>query len=256
MQYLDRTLQVKAALLQRADLLEIIRSVLAGYIKGEGDEWRDRFVGSGNTRSAYEAGTCPIEGVGDVVLLLKIFNKRHEDDRTWEGAMGMPYPELGHGSAEEFGAFEAYFDIAAGNIPHIAFRNRYRWRKFRKGLRDDDYRMRRVKMRLPLNGWDGTCVGVGDLGALPYFQMAVKWGEYFGWLTEGLPPVIEPQMTAVERGSDENNIQRGRIIDLSSHHCTLREINKEKAFRDDHPDNLGLIKRGEKYLLPENRLDL
>jgi len=107
-----------------------------------------------------------------------------------------------------------------------------------------------------LSDWDGTRVAVGDMGALPYFQMAVKWGKYFGWLTEGNPPIIAPKGTARHWGSDENNIERGRIIDLSAHHSSLRGINRKRPLGKYHRDYLGLIKRGKKYLLPENRLDL
>jgi len=256
MQYIKRTLQVRSALIQRANLLEEIRTIFRDAIAGDQKSLRNKWVGSGTSRDAYEVGVCDIEDTGRVVLLLKVYKQGNERGRTWEGACGRPYPQLGNGSAEEFGAFEVYYDFAAGHIPHISFASKRRLNQFNKSLPHSYYQLKQEGVDIPLDSWDGLSVAVGDLGALPYFQMAVKWGKYFGWLTEGEPPIIDPKGTAREHGLDERNVEQGRIIDLSAHHCTLRRINKERPLGKEHRDWLGLIKRGKKYLLPENRLDV
>lgn len=255
MQYLERTLQVRAALLGQPRMLDIMRSIFERLmVRQEGAEGSGYWTGSGSSRDAFTIGKCDIDGVGQVSILLKIYNERHRSDRTWEGACGLPYKRLGQGSAEEFGAFEAYYDFIAGHIKHLSFGSKRKLERFNSELRHSNLRQREVK--IALDDWDGTTVEVGDLGAVPYFQMAVKCGEHFGWLTEGLPPVIEPKRTASHGNADENTIERGRIIDLSAHHCMLREINRDRPFGEDHRDHLGLLKRGRKYLLPPNRLDL
>lgn len=256
MQYLERTLQVRAALLEQPQTLKVIRSVFERVVtRKESATGSGYWVGSGSSRDAFQVGVCIVDGVGEVSVLLKIFNQRHEDSgRTWESACGRPYARLGQGVAEEYGAFEVYYDFVAGNIPHVSFSSKRKFNEFNTDMRNPQ--LRQQNMHISLNKWDGTRVDVGDFGALPYFQMAVKWGKYFGWLTEGTPPVIEPKWTAHHNGADENNIEQGRIIDLSAHHCTLREINRERPFGEDHRDYLGLIKRGRKYLLQANRLDL
>lgn len=255
MQYLERTHQVRAVLLGQPRMLDIMRSIFERLmVHQESTEGSGYWVGSGSSRDAFNIGKCDIDGLGQVSILLKIYNESHQSHRSWEGACGLPYKRLGQGSAEEFGAFEAYYDFIAGHIKHLSFGSKRKLERFNSELRRPNLRQREVK--IPLDDWEGTSVAIGDLGAVPYFQMAIKSGEYFGWLTEGLPPIIEPKRTASHGDADENTIEGGRIIDLSANHCMLREINRDRPFGEDHRDHLGLLKRGRKYLLRENRIDL
>lgn len=69
MQYLERTLQVKAALLGRPDLLEKMRAIFASHIA---KDTVHQPVGSGGSRCAYGVGVCEVAPEVKINLLLKL----------------------------------------------------------------------------------------------------------------------------------------------------------------------------------------
>lgn len=246
MLYADRTLQIKTALLARPDLITTIRTIFEGHLTHQ-DTGKE--LGKGTSRTAYEVGTCEIEEGRSVNLLLKLnqtqYMKYSDAVRQWLGT------EL-----SEFGAFETYYDFATGRIASLSFRSEKEWSKCCE-------RANHVFPRtFSLNDeWGGTRVGSGDLGAVPYFQMAVRYHrKWFGCITEGLPPLIEPNGSATCRWTrDENTVEDSRIIDLGRSHCTLIEIDRGGSLgslSERYPGNLGIRARGQKYFSPQYRLDV
>ena len=57
MQYVERTLQVKSALLERPDLLEKIRAIFTSHIAIDGVR---ESIGEGDNRKVYVVGECEI----------------------------------------------------------------------------------------------------------------------------------------------------------------------------------------------------
>ncbi|GEM_PF-3146020 len=224
-------------------LLEMLRSIFDSHIL------RDRKhmpMGVGETRVVYEIGTCEIGLNMPINLLLKL-NK--DPDR-------MTYSEVATCECGEFGAFETYYNFVAGYISTISFLSMAKYKKYHA-----TYGVRKKKPYTfsLADSWGGTQVTQGDIGALPYFQMVVKYKGLYGYLTEGLPPLIEPNHTAECYDTDDiSTVSHGRIIDLSSNQCLLREIDKGGLINlaRRHPNNLGVRTRGKKYFLARNRLDI
>ena len=245
MQYLERTIQVKAALLGQPDFLETIRSIFASHIVKDN---RYTPIGKGNSRWAYEVGECEVAPGIKINLLLKLKKEQFR----------MKYSQAAKRSQfsdwSEFGAFEIYYDFVARHISTVSFRTKVGYKrycaesvlgmKYTFSLSDD---------------WGGTKVAQGDMGAVPYFQMVVRHRGWFGQLTEGEPPLIEPRNTACDYGTmDDYTVESGRIIDIGPTQCLLIDIDRGGHIRigERYPNNLGVRLRGEKYFRPEHRLDL
>ena len=249
MQYLERTIRVRAALLERPDLLDEIRAIFASHMAKDGVK---EPVGRGNSRWAYEVGD--LEEVAPnctVKLLLKLSTSKSRNMEYADASRRSKYSNLA-----EFGAFEVYYDFVAGILPKVSFRSakeytRYLARKYTRNFGES------FALDEP---WGGTRVGKHDYGALPYFQMAVRYKKLFGILTEGEPPLIEPVGTANDRGTfDDFTVERKRIIDLGVTQSTLIHIDQGGfmlGFGERHPHFLGLMNRAEKYFKKEARLDL
>lgn len=247
MLYIDRTLQVKAALLGRPDLMEKIRAIFAGHTKQDGVH---EPLGKGNSRWVYEVGECEVAPGVKIQILLKL-----KSDPVW-----MPYRKAArrshHCDWSEFGAFEMYYDFVVGHLSAISFRSK-------KGCAQYQFTSafgRFVKHTFTLSeSWGGTKVAQGDVGAIPYFQMVLRHQGLFGQLTEGEPPFVEPKGTADAYGTmDDDTTESGRIIDLGPTQCLLIDIDRggARSMSDRWANNLGVRSRGEKYFRPENRLDL
>jgi hypothetical protein len=246
MLYADRTLQIKTALSTRPDLIETIHTIFEDHLN---HRYTGKEVGNGSSRTAYEVGVCEIEDGKNIHLLLKLnpvqYMKYSDAVRHWIGT------EL-----SKFGAFETYYDFAAGLITSLSFRSKRGWEECcERGSH-------LFPQTFSLNDeWGGTRVGLGDLGAVPYFQIAVRYHrKWFGSLTEGLPPLIEPNGSATCRWArDENTVEDCRIIDLGRSHCTLIEIDRGGSLgslTERYPGNLGIRARGQKYFSPQYRLDV
>lgn len=249
MQYIERTMQVKEALLKRLDLLERVRAIFASHHAQDG---KIQDVGRGNTRTAYEVGECEVAEVGQVNLLLKLYTNLNRVTYTRAAQRSETFCQW-----YELGAFEMYYDFVAGNISTVTFRSEAGYQMMvKKGL----YGLSFKKEFTLSERWGGTQVNAGDLGAVPYFQMVVRHKRVFGVLTEGLPPLIEPQMTAYANGYDDNTVEQGRIIDLGRTHCCLIHMDCGGTMisfvNRRYPNNLGVRLRGRKYFFPANRLDL
>ncbi len=247
MQYLERTHQVKAALLERPDLLDKIRATFASHIAQDGVI---ETVGRGNSRYAYDIGECEVAPDTKINLLLKL---KKEPDRM-KYAKAAACSEYSDWS--ELGAFEMYYDFIAGHISSVSFRTKAGYERYRsKSVLGRD-----VKQTFSLSdSWGGTKVAQGDMGAIPYFQLAIRHKGLFGHLTEGEPPVFEPKGTADCYGTmDEYTVERWRIIDIGPTQCLLIDIDRggHLSFKDRYPSNIGVRIRGGKYFRPENRLEL
>lgn len=247
MQYIERTLQVKVALTERPDLLEKISNIFASHIAQDGIV---KTIGRGNSRFAYEVGECQVLPDTKVNLLLKL--KKHPN--LMEYSIASACTEVG--DRGEIGAFEMYYDFVAGHISTISFRSKKAWKHYRK----KSALGKKVNQTFSLSDdWGGTKVAQGDMGAIPYFQMVVRHKGLFGYLTEGVPPCIEPRGTAIWRGTeDEYTVEGWRIIDIGSNQCLLIDIDRggHLDFNDRWANNIGMRKRANKYFHPKNRLEL
>ena len=246
MQYIERTLQVRSALIRRADLLDEIRAIFASHIAEDGVK---EPIGRGNARWAYEVGDLEVAPNANVKLLLKLSAKRRYSMEYAEAARRSQF-----GNLTEFGAFEIYYDFVAGILPKVSFRSavahkRYLTRQYSRSVSESFSLAER---------WGGTEVEIGDCGALPYFQMVVKHKKFFGILTEGEPPLIEPVGTANDRGTyDDYTVESCRIIDLGPTQCLLIHVDQGGVgLSERHPHFLGLMNRAAKYFKKENRLEV
>jgi len=246
-QYIERTLQVKAALLEQPHLLEEMRAIFASHIT-EDDVHEP--IGKGNSRWAYEVGTCEVAPGIEINLLMKLK----------AGFWSMEYSEAAERSEfsewSEFGAFEMYYDFIAGHISTVSFRSKVGYERYRANSVFGS----RVDQTFSLSeNWGGTQVAQGDMGAIPYFQMAVRHSSWFGYLTEGEPPLIEPKRTTRDYGTlDDYTVEGFRIIDLGRTQCLLINIDQggHLHYGERYPNNLGVRLRGEKYFRPKHRLEL
>jgi hypothetical protein len=247
MQYLERTLQVRAALLGRPDLLEKIRAIFASHLA------KDHVyepIGRGNSRFAYEVGQCEVAPETKISLLLKLKKEEYL----------MKYSEAAKCSQfsdwSEFGAFEMYYDFIAGHISTISFRSKAGYERYRSTAVFGDL----VSYTFSLaEEWGGTKVAQGDMGAIPYFQMVIRHRDLFGQLTEGEPPFIWPKYTAKDYNTmDQHTVEKGRIIDLDPSQCLLIDIDRGGSLGlfERYPNNLGMRLRGEKYFRPQHRIDI
>lgn len=247
MQYLERTLQVRAALHERPDLLDTIKNIFAIHVAK--DE-KCEPIGKGNSRWAYEVGPCEVAVGVTINLLLKLktsslrLKYSHSSKRSQFGDLA------------EFGAFEVYYDFVAGHIENISFRTQAGFKRYKA----ETILGRTVPFTFALcDRWGGTRVERGDLGALPYFQMAIRHKGLFGHLTEGEPPFIEPKYTAEDRGTmDDYTVESGRIIDIGGTQSLLIDADQGGHIKhgERYPNNLGLWNRGAKYFSRDYRLDL
>ncbi len=231
MQYIERTLQVKNALLTRPDLLEKIRAIFASHVAKDSAY---KPIGKGTSRYAYEVGTCEVAVGVEIMLLLKLKADVFYMDYKIASEL------LEQGESGELGAFEIYYDFVVGNIQEVSYREEGRG-------------------SFALNeNWGGTRVSRGDIGAIPYFQLIVRHGEWFGQLTESEPSFFKPKWSADCWGTDDNDtVKHGRIIDLDRIQSEL--VKRDAGLcdsDDDYPHSLGVVIRGSKYFLPANRLDL
>lgn len=246
MQYLERTLQVRSALLGQTELLATMRAIFNWHYENQGDERET--VGRGNSRWAYEVGALEIATDTKVNLLLKVVREKWRSKYRDAASKKSGWSVL-----DEWGALEMYYDFVAGNIEGATFLTEAKHRKYCRTERT-------VPMTISLaDNWGGTKVAVGDLGALPYFQMVVRYNGWFGHLTEGEPPLIEPKWTADDRGTwDDYTVESGRIIDLGRTQCKLIAVDwgKDALIARKYGNNLGLRDRAVKYFHTEHRLDL
>lgn len=245
MLYIERTNRVRNVVLGRPDLCERIRRTFEAHFEDRGEvEW----LGKGNSRMAYEVGQCELPE-GMLTLVLKLYKK----DRM----IGEKYSEVcprGQWIAirEELGVFEVYYDFVSGRLDSLTFSSDENYAEYVAGLQEHPSLIAPKVIDLT-SRWNGTFVERGDLGAVPYFQMVVRFKDYFGWLTEGNPALIAPRFTA-QAERDDYTVEGGRIIDLSPSQCLLSEINHGREF--NVADDLGLTARGNKYFGRHNRLDL
>ena len=235
MRYIDRTLQIQSALLERNDLLQKIYAIFDDCLRTENIL---EPLGKGTGRRVFPVGECKINKNQSVHMLLKVTNDPLH--MTWANL-------LKNSSQEECGAFETYYDFTSGHIPIVSFVSK---------RQHEEYLMSSgnlIKLSFSLSDdWGGTRVNVGDIGALPYFQLVVKYKTYFGLLTEGEPPLITPLATA-SCDEFENSIENQRIIDLNRP-ALLVTIDRGDVC--NRANNLGLKTRGAKYFKSENRLNL
>ncbi|MDD5251092.1 MAG: hypothetical protein PHT12_00485 [Patescibacteria group bacterium] len=248
MQYLERTLQVRAALLGRPDLLERIRSVFASHVARDG---QCQPIGRGGTRWAYEVGRCEVAPETEITVLLKL--KKDEGQMGYEIAQRRsPCSDLG-----EFGAFDVYYDFVTGRLATVSFHTEAGYEQCSAKLsRFGD----RVERSFSLaDFWGGTHVERGDIGAIPYFQMVVRHRGMFGILTEGLPALVAPKGTASDFcTSDQHTVEDGRIIDLGSMQCLLVALDwGGTTYAGAHyPGNFRLLRRAERFFRRKSRLNL
>ena len=247
MQYLERTLQVRTALFKEPHLLEKMRAIFASHIA---QDHVHEPIGNGNSRSAYEVGSCEIVPGVKISLLLKLMKNelflkfRHAAKRSK------------FSSLSEFGAFELYYDFVAGHVSTVSFRTKAGYDRYCEEAVFGRHPARTFSLDA---NWGGTMVARGDLGAVPYFNLAVRYQHNFGQLTEGLPPFIKPKRTATCRNTmDDYTVEYDRIIDIGPTQCFLIDIDQGGTSRFDarYPGNLGVRRRGEKYFRPGNRLDI
>jgi len=245
--YLERTLQVKAALLERPDLLEKMRSVFASHIAKDN---KHEPIGRGKSRWAYEIGECEVSPGIKLSLILKLYK-----ESNWlkysRAAKRSQFSEW-----SEFGAFEMYYDFVAGHINTVSFKSKAGYVRYVT----TSFIGKEVKSTFSFaENWGGTEVAQGDTGAIPYFQLAIRNQDWFGQLTEGEPPFIKPKYTAKDHGTmDDYTIKNGRIIDIDPKQCLLIDIDRggSRSINERYSNNLGLNLRGEKYFRPANRLDI
>lgn len=247
MQYLERSLLVRAVILGRSDIIEKIRAIFASHIAKDGVH---EPIGRGNSRFAYEVGECEVSPGVKIVLLLKLYKEEYRLKYSKSATRSL------YCDWSEFGAFEMYYDFVAGHISTISFRSKAGYDRYRSGAVFGG----RVKRSFTLaEDWGGTKVAQGDMGAIPYFQLAVRHRGWYGHLTEGEPPVIEPNFTAKDSGTlDDYTTEGGRIIDIGPTQCLLINIDRGGEIKPNerYPNNLGVRLRGEKYFRPQNRLDV
>ena len=249
MQYIERTLQMRAALMEQPELLGVIKTIFDARIDKSEDAPRP--FGCGNSWWAYEVGMCPIANGQSVSVILKIGSEKRRLTDYSEAV------RRGQFSAwNEFGTFELFYDYVAGHIDKVSFRSRAGFERYKREF----YWNRSPRFEFDLTErWGGTRVDVGDLGAMPYFQLAVRYRGKYGILTEGLPPLIEPEYTARAEDQDEYTVEDGRLIDLDRVNCHLPIMDLgglHLKYGQRHPNLLGIYKRGEKYFTKESRLDL
>lgn len=244
MKYIERTLLIRNLLRTRPDILDHIRKIFKSHVAKDGNFDP---IGKGGSRWAYTVGQCANVSGTAINLLLKL--------RT--NSLGLTYPKDRNTISlplHEFGAMETYYDFVNGLVTTLEFRNQANFDNYVKSSAYGNY----VKFAFSLSEkWGGTQVNVGDIGAIPYFQLAVRFGSYFGILTEGEPPCISPLNTARDSGTlDDDTVLHGRIIDLGPTQCLLIDMDKGGLFSKGNPDNLGIMLRGKKYFDQSNRLDL
>lgn len=261
MQYLERTLQVKNALLQRPDLLKHIGDVFRKHIAGDRKQlpWK----GGGTLRVVYAVGTCEVPD-GTFNLLLKV---RHEvgtlSDFARLSGIGEKYPATMTMEREELGAADAYYSFAAGLMDEMGFKSPESFAQFLDEAQTTYapgecrlFQQTPMRFRFDSKQWFGTRVAVGDIGALPYANVVLQCDGVYGLIVEGRPPIIESKRTAFEN-NDDSTVEHGRLVDLGSAQCFLSKLNgKMNRQTCVHGDLLGLIARGGKYFLPKYRIDL
>ena len=244
MTYLERTLEVRSALLKRVDLLERIRAIFRSVSAKDGVVTP---FASGSTNSVFEVGQCELRSGNNVVVILKLKNRFLKHRRV--------LLQSKFSFAVDLGAYETYYDFAAGYIDKVSFRS--------KAAHVQHVERRVGSGLLPLHlcfsldeHWGGTRLARGDIGALPYFQLVVRFKQFVGLLTEGLPPVVAP-MLSVAHEDDDSTSEEGRIIDLSHTQSLLiaGDVGETGVLGRYH-GNFGLRRRGEKYFRREHRLDL
>lgn len=254
MQYIERTIQLRTAIIARPDILETIRSIFDSHIAEDNTH---EPIGKGNTRYAYEVGECEVAPGTKISLLLKLGKTLHS-----KPSYSMKYSRVENQYRCELGAFETYYDFIAEHIPAVSFQSDAQYEQYCDGY-ECPYNVERTFSLA--DDWGGTRVLQGDMGAVPYFNMVVRYQDWFGQLTEGNPPFIKPKNTASHfnsnggPSSDDYTVEDGRIIDLGMAQCILISVDQGAVFLvddDKYQDNLGVRLRGEKYFLPENRLDI
>ena len=264
MQYIERTRLVLEQVRQQPDLLKQIHHICDEHFHGDMQVLEDEGLvsGKGSTRLVYDVGTLQIPDTGTLNLLLKVGKEPrfNEEFAIAAGRHAFIHKNNGTSQREQLGAFEVYYSFAAGFLAEISYKNKEAYAKFCKEAEDQPYVRWAAKplFRLDAHDWEGTRIDVGDVGAVPFFHMAVRYGKWFACLTEGLPALIEPRGTArSDDGVDEKTVEYSRIIDLGSDHSLLIRLNGEYSLKTHtHGDFLGLIARGEKYFDPENCLEL
>jgi hypothetical protein len=240
---------MKAALIEQPELLEVIKTIFNARI--DKSSHAPRPFGQGNSKWAYEVGLCPIAESQNVSVILKISSEKRRLAKYGDAVRRGAYSAW-----NEFGTFELFYDYVAGHIDKVSFRSRAGFERYKREV----YWNHSPKFEFTLSeGWGGTRVKRGDLGAMPYFQLAVRYRGRYGILTEGLPPLIEPKYTARTEDQDEYTVEDGRLIDLDRVNChlpTMDQGGSHLRYNQRHPNLLGIYKRGEKYFKKANRLDL
>ncbi len=257
MQYLDRTLLVKAAVIEQglvAKIGEVFRMHFSGDTAGLVCK------GSGGDRIVYSVGTCKVPS-GELNLLLKL-HRRPDHDFDYIAGLKKGNEGVVTSAREELGAFKAYYDFVAGLQESFGFESDKARAEFLEEAQArvtpptyNKYFRVPTRFRLDLREWEGTRVSFGDKGALPYANVVVKCDDMHGLLVEGTPPLILPWGAVIEEGSDLGTAKDGRLVDLSEHQCLLVQLNG-RSKGGVHPDYLKLIADGAKFFLPENRIDL
>ena len=250
MRYIARTNQVRTAVLARPDLCDEMRRAFEAHYEHNGRANRFR---SGNSRVTYTIGTCTLPE-GELSLLLKL----HKTD-----AYGYEYEDVkpggrDHPVREELGVFEVWYEYVAGMLTSLPFVSDEVYAEYVAKCKKFDMLSWRIAPReIDLTQYDEFSVDRGDLGAVPYFQMAARYKKYFGVLTEGLPPLIQPKGSAKE-DRHSHFIEHDRIIDLSSSHNNLAITNSFRTgcWGTNACDDLGLAARGVKYFGRHNLLNL
>lgn len=250
MLYIQRTNQVRKIVLARPDLCDAMRKTFdAHYEKiGEAEHYR-----SGNSRVTYNIGSCAV-AEGKLSLLLKLYKT---DAYGYEYADTRPGGR-DHPAREELGVFEVWYDFITGRLTTLPFISDEAYEGYLGKCKKFEMSSWRIAQReIDLTKYEEFRVDRGDLGAIPYFQMVVRYKKYVGTLTEGLPPVIKPKGTAKQNRHD-HFIEHDRIIDLSSSHTDLAIINSFRLgmWGKDAGDDLGLAARSMKYFGRHNRLEL
>jgi len=247
-EYIDRTFMVRKALLVQPILTAKIRAIFDSLMND--DDSVSAFAG-GNSREVYDVGDLEIGESSLLNIILKLYKKERMHRMDYHSAI-----RRGHYSEwTEFGTYEMFFDFIVGNIENVRFRTESGLKRYKSNCTWH----RNVKREFSLDdNWGGTVVSKGDHGAVPYFQMVVRYKNLFGILTEGLPSIIKPRHTAHE-GGDDYTVEGGRIIDLGTGQCALHHMDMggySIPRKTRHPNILGVYGRGEKYFKPSVRLDL
>ncbi|HWQ60439.1 MAG TPA: hypothetical protein VN420_04855 [Candidatus Fimivivens sp.] len=208
-------------------------------------------IGTGDLRVAYAVGFCKSPEGGEISLILKLMR-----ELNWI-SYSRASKESAIGDLSEFGAFEVYHDFVTGTLPQVEFRSREAYERYCAGR---TILAGSAEFSFSLaDDWGGLMVERDDIGAVPYFQLVVRYGDFYGCLTEGEPPLIRPKFTATDEGTyDQHSVENGRIVDLGIPHCLLIEMDRggSIAVGRKYEDNLGLLTRGKEYFLSENRIDI